>query len=44
VKAELTTKLLGETMSVNTTGDCNDSLASEMAMLKFIHRCGVDFE
>jgi magnesium-transporting ATPase (P-type) len=31
-------------MSVNTTGDCNDSLASEKAMLKFIRRSGFDFE
>jgi len=29
---------------VNTTGDCDDSVASEKAMLKFIKRCGVDFE
>lgn len=36
--------MLAEAVSVNTTGDCADSVASEKAMLKFIYRCGVDFE
>jgi magnesium-transporting ATPase (P-type) len=31
-------------MAVNTTGTVNDSSASEMAMLKFIKRCGVNVE
>jgi len=35
--------LLAEAISCNTTGDCDDAVASEKAMLKFIKRCGVDF-
>jgi len=35
--------MLAETISCNTTGDHNDSVASEKAMLKFIRRCGVDY-
>lgn len=36
--------MLAETISVNCTGDHNNSVASEKAMLKFIRRCGVDYE
>jgi magnesium-transporting ATPase (P-type) len=36
--------LLAETIAVNCTGTHNDSVASEKAMLKFIKRCGVDYE
>jgi len=36
--------LLAEAVSVNTTGDIDDSLASDKAMLKFIARCGVNYE
>jgi magnesium-transporting ATPase (P-type) len=39
-----TLELLKETISCNTTGDCDDSVASEKAMLKFIARTGCDFE
>ena len=36
--------MLAETISCNTTGTHNESVASEKAMLKFIKRCGVDYE
>jgi len=36
--------LLAEAISVNCTGTHNDSVATEKAMLKFIKRCGVDYE
>lgn len=37
-------KMLVQSIATNTTGNCDESLASEKAMLKFIHRMGVDFE
>jgi magnesium-transporting ATPase (P-type) len=40
----ITRKLLAETISCNCTGTHNDSVASEKAMLKFIKRCGVEYE
>lgn len=43
-KSEITSKMLAEAIAVNTTGDHNDSVASEKAMLKFIKRCNVDYE
>jgi Ca2+-transporting ATPase len=36
--------MLVESIATNTTGNCDESLASEKAMLKFIHRMGCDFE
>lgn len=39
-----TMKLLAETISCNCTGTHDDSVASEKAMLKFIKRCGVDYQ
>jgi len=36
--------LLAETIACNCTGTHHDSVASEKAMLKFIKRCGVDYE
>jgi len=41
---EPTSKLLAEAISVNTTGTHQDSVASEKAMLRFIKRCGVDYQ
>ena len=37
-------KLLGEAISCNCTGSHNDAVATEKALLKFIKRCGVDYE
>jgi len=37
-------KMLAETISVNTTGEHTNSVASEKAMLRFIRRCDVDYE
>lgn len=43
-KSEFTRKMLAEAIAVNTTGDHNDSVASEKAMLKFTKRCDVDYD
>ena len=40
---ESTLKLLGEAVSVNTMDSIENSGATEKAMLKFITRCGFDF-
>jgi magnesium-transporting ATPase (P-type) len=41
---DVTMGKLKETISCNCTGTTDDSVASEKAMLKFIHRCGADYE
>lgn len=35
--------LLAQAVSCNTIGTTTDAGATELAMLKFIHRCGVDY-
>jgi len=42
-KSANTLKLLGEGVSCNTLGTHTDATATELAMLKFIKRCGVDY-
>jgi len=37
-------KMLGESLSTNTSGTHTDASASEVAMMKFIMRCGFDYE
>jgi len=39
-----TLELLGEAVSVNTMDSIENSGATEKAMLKFIKRCGIDFD
>lgn len=43
-QSEETMSLLAQTIACNCTGTHEDSVASEKAMLKFIKRCGVDYE
>jgi len=43
VKSANTMSLLGEAVACNTLGTDTDAAATELAMLKFIKRCGVDF-
>jgi len=43
VKSQNTLSLLGEAVACNTLGTHTDAAATELAMLKFIQRCGVDY-
>jgi Ca2+-transporting ATPase len=42
--SKTTMDMLAETIACNCTGTHDDSVASEKAMLKFIKRCGVDYQ
>jgi magnesium-transporting ATPase (P-type) len=42
-KSEFTRNLLAQAVSCNTVGTSTDAQATELAMLKFINRCGVDY-
>lgn len=44
VESEKTRELLAQSVSCNCIGTLKDAGATELAMLKFISRCGVDFE
>ena len=43
ITSEKIFKLLAQAVSCNTIGTNTDAQATELAMLKFIYRCGVDF-
>ena len=44
VPSEFSKRLLTQCVSCNTIGDLKDVGATELAMLKFIYKCGIDFE
>ena len=44
VPSEFSRRLLTQCVSCNTIGDLKDAGATELAMLKFIDKCGIDFE
>ena len=43
IKHDNTLKLLAQAVSCNTLGTTEDAQATELAMLKFIKRCGIDY-
>ena len=43
-KSEFTKILLAQAVSCNTVGTSTEAQATELAMLKFIKRCGVDYQ
>ena len=42
--SDKTMKLIAEAVSCNCIGTHKDAQATELAMLKFITRCGIDYE
>jgi Ca2+-transporting ATPase len=44
IKSEWTRRMISEAVSCNTIGTIHDAGATELAMLKFIKKCRVDYE